>query len=119
MSDIKLKRKLENDKGLEAQITPRPPKPVTHSLSARATSIDTMITATLSILDEQIQKLQLRSKASSLMEEDVNNLKIYIGALTSLSKEQREIDKNDDLSSLTDEELVELANIELSKRAKT
>lgn len=88
------------------------------SVVSRETSIDRMVNDATSILGEQIEKLKLKSRASTFDIKESDQLKIYIKCLVDLSREERETLKaaqDSDLSKLTNEQLLELASSELKK----
>lgn len=84
----------------------------------REASTDRMVNDAMSILGEQIEKLKLKSRAGIFDMPEAHLLKTYIKSLVELSAEEREIAKQaqeNDLSKLTNEQLLELAQSELQK----
>jgi hypothetical protein len=80
----------------------------------RVNSVSGMINRALGIIDEQLIKIALKSRApgSTLDEKEAKVLQGYIRSLADLSKEEREREKAiremGDLDKLTSEELLEL-----------
>lgn len=83
------------------------------TLVDRAAGVSQTLNTALATLSEQIQKLSLKSRATTFTHEESKILGTYIKALVDLSKEERERDKTDKelekLKDLTDAELLELA----------
>ncbi len=88
----------------------------------RAEGIQNTLNTALAIVSEQLQKLALKSKASTFTDQESRVLQSYIKSLVDLSKEEREREKSDieldKLKNLSDAELLELANQHLNT-AKT
>lgn len=87
----------------------------------REASTENMVNDAMSILGEQLEKLKLKSRSGTFDVTEADLLKTYIKSLCELSREEREITKQaqeNDLSKLTNEQLLELAQAELQKAAK-
>lgn len=78
-----------------------------------------MLESALNTLNEQLDRLSVRSTASTFDEKDARLLQGYIKSLVELSKEERDRDASDILkaeySKLSDQELLELARKKLSE----
>jgi hypothetical protein len=75
-------------------------------------SLPTVIESTIAILDEQVEKLRLKSRNATFDEKDARILQAYIKSLIDLSKEERDREKEDDfakqLGTMTSEQLLEM-----------
>ncbi len=80
----------------------------------RVHSVTGMLDRALNIIDEQLTKISLKSRAAgpTLEEKDAKILQGYVRSLVELSKEEREREKSnkeiEGLENLTTEELLEL-----------
>jgi len=96
----------------------RLPNIVRKSMSvSKVSDVTKMLDGALNTLSEQLDKLALKSRASTFDEKEARVLQGYIKSLVELSKEERERDKADtlgaELSKLSDEELLDLAKSKL------
>lgn len=78
--------------------------------------VDGILSKAVSTIANEINKLHIRSHRQDLTDKQARILHGYIKALVDLSKEQRERDKAEDLSKMSDEELFGLAKQILQKR---
>lgn len=89
----------------------------------KQSSTSGMVDDALSIVDEQLEKIKIRSRHESFEMEDMKILQLLIKSLVDLSKEEREREKSEkdmeDLSKLTHEELLQLASSKLSAARET
>jgi hypothetical protein len=98
----------------------RLPSIVRKSLNvSKVSDVTKMLDGALNTLAEQLDKLALRSRASTFNEKEARVLQGYIKSLVELSKEEREREKADtlgaELSKLSDAELLELAKEKLAE----
>jgi hypothetical protein len=88
----------------------------------RVSNTASIIESALSIVDEQVEKLRLKSNGETLEEREIRTLHSLIKSLVDLSKEEREREKHDKdsegLSNLTNEQLIELAQKKLADTKK-
>lgn len=83
---------------------------------SRVSDVSNMLDGALKTLGEQLGRLALKSRSATLDEKEAKVLQGYIRSLVELSKEEREREKQEqagDLSSLSHEELLELAKSKL------
>ncbi len=79
----------------------------------RVDGINNTVNTALAVVSEQLQKMALKSKASTFTDAEARTLQTYIKALVDLSREERERDRSDieleKLKNLSDSELLDLA----------
>ncbi len=87
----------------------------------RVSNVSGMLDRALTIIDEQLIKLALKSRANSgiLDDKETRSLHGHVKALVELSKEEREREKAnkdaDNLKDMSDAELLELAQEKLTE----
>ena len=81
--------------------------------------VDGILAKAISTIANEINKLYVRSHAANLSDKEARILQGHIKTLIELSREQRERDKADDLSNMSNEELFDLAKQILSKQGIT
>lgn len=85
----------------------------------RIPTVDKMMEDVYSILDQQIDKIRIKSNSFSLEPKDVSALRDYARCLVEMSKEDRELQKQDaalaKLNDLSTEELIQLAQKSIKK----
>ena len=74
-------------------------------------NLNTIIEGTIAILDEQVEKLRLKSKGANFGAEDAKILQSYIKSVIDLSREEREREAKDEyakqLAAMTPEQLLQ------------
>lgn len=84
-----------------------------------ATSPAKMLEDALSIMDNQIERLRVKSASMALDEREARTLLGYVKGLVEISKEEREREKSDkvakELADMSTEELLKLADQKLKK----
>lgn len=81
--------------------------------SSKVPSVNRMLDNSLSIIEEQVDRLRIKSRAQSLDEKEARVLLGYVKGLVEISKEEREREKADKgaaaLADLSVDELLERA----------
>ena len=108
-----------SDKPTKRKITLPIKKPsVAISEVVEVPPVDSVMAKLVDTLANEINKLRVRSYTAFLDDKQARMLQGYVKSLVELSREQRERDKLEDLSKMTDEELFELAKQIIVKREK-